>query len=112
MEKKYSNAPLSSRGWYLGIKVFIGVSFGCAVVAFALDALRLAQQREQPAPCSCEPDMLLDSRGVPYYYDTPVRSSVKDYEWFYVEPSPDNHLPADAIAFSPVEAEGGMVMDP
>jgi len=60
-------------------------------------------------------DVLLDELLVDMYYaDNPVDCPPCDegikYEWFYVEPPQDNHLPEEE--FLTEKAEGGKVMDP
>lgn len=75
------------------------------------------------SPCECGPEEFIDSRGVPYYYDTPVYRQIPDdaigsdtaqviYEWSYVEPPCDNHLPEEAMKFLPAKGEGGAAMGP
>jgi len=61
-------------------------------------------------------DILVDDALAEIYYvsnpvDCPPRSGGETYEWFYVEPPADIHLPEEKESPSANE-EGGSVMDP
>lgn len=73
-------------------------------------------------PCGCETEMLIDSLGAPYYYDTPVKSQPYDdatgtsitqekHEWLYVDPPPDTHS-WEELASLRLKLIGGNAMGP
>jgi len=62
-------------------------------------------------------ELLIDELLADMYYadnpvDCPPCKERKTYEWFYVEPPVDNHLPEGAVEAAPAKQEGGKDMGP
>lgn len=108
MYNEYQTSKKQQPGWYrYRAFAIIAIGVGAFVAYLVNDPIAPVETEYESIkrePCGMK--RLIDSRGVPYYI-TPTDTTSGKHEWFYVEPSPNNHLPEDSGRLLSANWDGG-----